>query len=57
MRIILALTVAVFLSGYVGFLMVLAYHTLDPPAFTALLGLLYLGWYGCMHERPRLRPA
>ena len=41
--------VMLMMMGYVGFLILLAYHTLDPPAFTALLGLVYLGWYGWIH--------
>jgi hypothetical protein len=53
-RIILGFLFTLFFAAYVGFLTILAYHSLDPPAFTALLALLYLGWYGCIHDDLRL---
>jgi len=51
-RIVLTFMFTLFFSGYVGFLIILAYHTLDPPAFTVLLGLLYFGWYAWVHAPP-----
>lgn len=49
LQMVLGFVVTTMVLGYVGFLTILAYHSLDSPAFTALLGLLYLGWYGWVH--------
>lgn len=40
------------LALYVGFITVVAYQYLDPAAFSAYMGVLYLLWYGFVHDRP-----
>jgi hypothetical protein len=50
--VVLGILVTLMLSGYVVFLTVLAYHTLDPPAFTVFLSVLYMVWYIWVHDHP-----
>ena len=53
---LLGLLVTLMLAGYVTFLTMFAYHSLDSPAFTVYLSILYLLWYGWIHDQqPLLR--
>lgn len=59
--VLLGIVVTLILAAYVGFVVVLAYHALDPLAFTVFLSVLYLIWYAWVHDHPldemRLRLA
>ena len=55
--VLLAIVITLILSAYGIFFIILAYHWLDPPAFTILVCGLYMGWYLGIHEIPRLRLA
>lgn len=58
MIVLLILLVTSIVTAYAAFLVVLAYTTLDSSAFTVFLSILYLAWYGWVHENPlRLRLA
>ena len=53
---LLTVLVTMMLGGYVAFLTMFAYHSLDSPAFTVYLSVLYLSWYAWVHDqRPLLR--
>jgi len=52
--VLMGVVVVLMVTAYTGFLAVVAYQTLDPPAFTVFLSVLYLFWYGWVHEHPRL---
>jgi len=53
---LLGLLVTLMLAGYVMFLTMFAYHSLDSPAFTVYLSILYLMWYAWIHDQqPLLR--
>lgn len=54
--VILCIVVTAMAAAYAGFLVVLAYITLDPSAFVVFLSVLYLSWYAWVHDNPlRLR--
>jgi hypothetical protein len=52
---LLGVVVVLLVTAYAGMLIMAAYYALDPPAFTVLLSILYLVWYGWVREHPRLR--
>ena len=51
---LLSVLVTFMLAGYAAFLTMFAYHSLDSPAFTVYLSVLYLLWYAWIHDHPRL---
>jgi len=51
---LLSVLVTLILAGYVTFLTMFAYHSLDSPAFTVYLSVVYLLWYAWIHNHPRL---
>ena len=54
--VLLGIVVTLMLAGYVVFLTMFAYHSLDSPAFTVYLSILYLLWYAWIHDQqPILR--
>ena len=54
--ILLVILATSIVAAYTGFLVLLAYTTLDSSAFTVFLSLVYLAWYGWVHDTPlRLR--
>jgi hypothetical protein len=58
MIVLLVILVTSIVAAYTGFLVLLAYTTLDSSAFTVFLSLVYLAWYGWVHDTPlRLRLA
>jgi hypothetical protein len=58
MIVLLVILMTSLVAAYAGFLVVLAYTTLDSAAFTVFLSVLYLAWYAWVHENPlRLRLA
>jgi hypothetical protein len=52
---LLGVVAILLVTAYTGILIVAAYYALDPPAFTVLLSILYLVWYGWVREHLRLR--
>jgi len=53
--VLLAVLVTLLLASYVIFLTMFAYHSLDSPAFTVYLSVIYLAWYAWLHNETRLR--
>lgn len=49
---ILGIVVTLILLTYVAFITFFAFHSLDTFAFTVYLGVLYLFWYGWVHDSP-----
>jgi hypothetical protein len=55
--VVLGLVVNIMVAAYVGFLVLMAYTALDSSAFVVFLSILYLAWYGWVHDHSRLRIA
>lgn len=51
---LLGLVVTTMVAIYSAFFIFLAYHALDPPAFTVLISVYFMAWYGWIHTRLRL---
>jgi hypothetical protein len=56
MLVLLSILVTSIVAAYAAFLVVLAYTTLDSSAFTVFLSIVYLAWYGWVHENPLRLP-
>jgi hypothetical protein len=56
MLVLLSILVTSIVAAYAAFLVVLAYSTLDSSAFTVFLSIVYLAWYGWVHENPLRLP-
>ena len=52
---ILGIVITLILLAYVAFVTFFAFHHLDTFAFAVYLGLVYLFWYGWVHDRPAVR--
>lgn len=52
---VLGIVVMLILLAYVAFATFFAFHNLDTFAFAVYIGLVYLFWYGWVHDRPPLR--
>lgn len=52
---ILGIVVTLILLAYAAFVTFFAYQHLDTFAFVVYLGLMYLFWYGWLHDSPPLR--
>jgi hypothetical protein len=54
MVMLLGLVITTMTALYSAFFIFLAFHALDPPAFTVLLSAYFMAWYGWIHTRLRI---